>query len=308
MSGRPGHLSDFRRAMAHVLGRGCRRFRRLAGMTPDSSRVLVLFVGFDRIRYARAHAAITSLVGEFAPGQATLVRIDNAHESLDPRETGPNEFAIGGDNASWEFSGWQRGLDFAIARGIAFDHVVFVNDAFLNGELGPEPFGLLEIRELLNPYTLAQLQTGLLGRVDLNRFPVVIDGLDAGRWVRSCAFAMDRSTAEGIRLVAVDPAGAERFLPRDFSKELLLPDAPVNREFADFLVRWISTRWRRAQQVDASNWPFIRGKLTAILNERLLTARLRAKGVPICEGGPVALGTGAPMLTRLPDARISSAP
>jgi hypothetical protein len=294
--------------MTHVLGRGCRRVRRLIGMTPDSSKVLVLFVGFDRTRYARAHAAITTLVGEFARGQATLVRIDNAQESLAARETGPYEFTIGGDNTSWEFSGWQRGLDFAIARGIAFDHAVFVNDAFLNGERGQEPFGLVEIRALLNPHTLAQLQTGLLGRIDFNRFPVVIDGLDAGHWVRSCAFAMDRSTAEGIRLAAVDRADADRFLPREFSNALLLPDAPVNREFAEFLTRWISMRWRRAQQVDASNWPFIRGKLTAILNERLLTARLRANGVPIWGGGPVALDSGACTLTRLPDARISSAP
>lgn len=292
--------------MTHVLGRGCRRVRRLIGMTPDSSKVLVLFVGFDRTRYARAHAAINTLVGEFARGQATLVRIDNAQESLAARETGPYEFTIGGDNTSWEFSGWQRGLDFAIARGIAFDHAVFVNDAFLNGER--DRFGLSQIRAFVNAHTICRAQRGLLGKIDRAHLSAEIDGLDTSQWIRSCAFAMDRTTATSMPLAAIDPRGSARFLTEEYTGRILRAEAPVSPSFDAFLTDWISRRWRGGQTIGASNWPFIRLKVIAILNERLLTARLFARGTPVWACGRVVLTTGASQLTRLPDARISSAP
>ncbi len=57
------------------------------------------------------------------------------------------------------------------------------------------------------------------------------------------------------------------------------PDAPLNQAYRDYVVEWLTRRWHSHFELGPATWGHFRAKVRAILNEAMLSIRLRQLGV-----------------------------
>jgi hypothetical protein len=201
----------------------------------------------------------------------------------------PRLLLIAGQNSEREFSGYEDGVRHLRERGKSPDLWVLANDRFA-------AYGLDYLR-LVNRASLdvAASLSCAVGHVDTWPQAVHLLGFDISSWARSNLLVIpERSLRATGSLVSVD---ARRF-------RCLLPDTPLSAvEMADpalklqrsFDVSWskltsecltgvgtrLRWRWHQAGPLDQSTWPAFRGKVHSIVNEQLLSARLRQNGTPV---------------------------
>lgn len=257
--------------------------------------ILYLYAEIDRYPYSRAVAE--EIWHEFPSGSATFLAINNFAAGDATTQFAADGFDISGDNTEWDFSGWQRGVDWAQSRGIHFDVVIFINDAFLReSSAGKDRW---HFRSMFNPITLSKLGYGVVGHVSaVHEIHRLID-FECSHWIRTNAFAASSRLVMGSSLVTVTRHNSAHWLPSEWTGDVLLPLAPVNGAFRKMLNEWLGVKWERAGPINHSNWPFFRQKALAIINERLLSARWAATGARFFEKGRVQLTSGAsPLIER----------
>jgi hypothetical protein len=263
-------ILDYGRAVAALARNGFRR-RKLA----------VLYLYADTKKYPHTYAGLQTILRGLVGVDVTVVKVDNFHEEKEPTCIGPNTYDMGGDNRYWEFSGWKKGVRFLEARGIEADYVLFVNDAFLNlSDMWYDPY---HYRRRLTTSTLYTLGRRAIGIVDTHRRQETLKGREVSSWIRSNFFLVPYSVGRQLDLVYLNDEEIGRILPEQYEGRVTIDSPLLNSELAGFLNEWITTRWSQSQSPSAANWPFLRAKLRAILNERLLTAQLRQLGVPILD-------------------------
>jgi hypothetical protein len=54
-------------------------------------------------------------------------------------------------------------------------------------------------------------------------------------------------------------------------------DAPVGTSYRQMVIQWLTEEWHSKHEIDESNWLTYRKKVKAMLNESLLTARIKEK-------------------------------
>lgn len=290
-----------------VDGRAVRRvlrgsWRRIARPVAPPVRVLLVFVEAEPERYPGAFDAFRSLAREFRRGCATVVRVEQPRAGAGDAVAAPDAPRAGGfhritgDASAWEFSGWHVGIRWACEAGVPFDRVLCANDAILNG--AARGWGLAEMRVAFNAWSLAEMPRGMLGHVDASPHVCEMEGLACASWVRTNCFALDARTAREIEFAPLAPRDAahdplDRFAPRAWHGELLHADAPLSPGLRAGLTEWLTRRWHRAAPIDRATWPVVRGKLRAVLHERLLSARIRELGHSILEPGRPSRWVGA---------------
>lgn len=270
--------ATFARSVAYRAASVVRRAR--AAVDPRRfPNVLVLFVYAEKARYAEAHELLMRLLDGLPAGTWRLIKINNFSEGASPVALGDDAYVIGGDNSAWEFSGWRHGLRSELASSFQADVVLFVNDAFLNASaLGLD---LEFYRGLFNRFTLRGLNNAALGIVDHMNSRCEIDGHACDWWLRSNIFAMDRALAEKLRWVYHDASSVHTIMSETWDGSIFLEQSPMSEDLRSFLARWVTKDWHRASDVDGRNWARVRSKLTAIINERLLSADLRERGADV---------------------------
>jgi hypothetical protein len=201
----------------------------------------------------------------------------------------PRLSLIAGENSEREFSGYEAGVRHLRRTGTSPELWVLANDRFA-------AYGLDYLWHV-NQASLDVAASLLcaIGHVDSWPERVRLLGFDIPSWARSNLLVIpERSLRAMGSLVSVD---TRRF-------HCLLPDAPLSpAEMADpaltlrrsFDVSWselttdcltgVGTRvpwhWHQAGPLDQSSWPAFRGKVHSIVNEQLLSARLRQSGTPV---------------------------
>jgi len=208
----------------------------------------------------------------------TFLVIDNFNEDMKMSRTG-SEVIIGGNNEFWEFSGWRKGIRWLEASNRVPDVCLFVNDAFLNYE----ERGLHEFYygAAFNMIGLERAKMSAIGLRSSGDPLSTIGEIRVNEWIKSNIFALPASIALRLQWCYLDRTDIDQIFPIKFSGDLFLPDAPLSKELKHFLKDWIVGSWQFHRPIEESNWNFIRSKLTAILNERLLSAELRSFGCPI---------------------------
>ena len=284
-------MTDRLRSVVHSVASGVRRIRRIVVRKTRRCETLVLFLYAEGTRYPNAPAAARKVFSEFGSDPGHFVAINNFASTEFHRQLSDREHEISGDNSAWEFSGWQRGLDWARAQGIKHDRVIFINDAFLKDSLAGR--NLAYFRSMLNPVTLDGTVGGVFGKIDFGASGNRIGIIACVSWVRSIAFCVDSQLLAGLSIVGVDPSLASSCFESAWSGSLLRDTAPISPVLRSRLVAWLTQHWSRAGAIDAQSWAFFRGKATAILNERLLAASLADAGAIFFDRGPFVLHQGA---------------
>jgi hypothetical protein len=273
------------RALRTTLRRGqyCawRSCRALLSKKAETGPVAILYVYADKAKYPRTRSFIEEYRRWLGERQITLVCIDNFSESAQPRQTHEGVWDIGGDNSYREFSGWRKGLRFLDELTPLPMTVVFANDACLNyAECGADS---LFFRTRFDGRAVAQSRKGLVGLVDYAPDQQALLGHDVSSWVRSNFFCLPLKLATALPWVFISEEILDRILPLEYQGVVVSTTADTNENLRVFLTDWITREWRSATQPTAATWPILRKKLAAILNERMLTASVRAQGYDVVE-------------------------
>lgn len=248
----------------------------------ENLRIAVLFVYADVKAYEHSAEALTEVFRMHPPYISPVVRIDNFNPDKEVTQIDEQTWDIPGDNTWREFSGFEKGIRFVETFENLPDVVVCVNDAFLNyARWGAD---VRYFRRLFNPIVLREAQSALIGVHCVPDTPAKdhrLLGYDVSEWIRTNFFALPYSTAVDHLGPAVTEKEADELFDREWSGRMFKPNNLCSKDFEEFQIEWMTRRWRWATTPDADNWQAMRMKLIAILNERMLTATIRAAGVPM---------------------------
>lgn len=279
---------SFKRKVIYHLARMARK---CLPLNPDL-RVTVLFVYADLERYGFAHHALDMLLTEFNPATTHLIKINNWQPDDPLTSIGHNRHNVGGDNSAWEFSAWDKGIRAADTLNIQSDIVLFFNDALFNSI--HQSFDMHYFSTMYNHVTLSRLSLGVLGHVDQSELNCAIHGMPSVHHMRSNSFAITSDLLPKIRLTYYDAHSVSEFLPEKWTGQLFTEHAPLSSEFKTFLTWWMTKGWPRSAEYPLcqEHWPLIRAKLTAILNERMLSIQLQQAGARFYVRGNCSRITG----------------
>ena len=238
----------------------------------NRNKLLVLYLHADANRYPHSYSQLRRLL-ELC-GESFVVKIDNFATHSRVISSDWNTVGIAGDNSFWEFSGWKKGLSFAQQKLAGdFSHVLFVNDAFLNKT--NQGSDLTYYRRLFNRINIVKIGKDVLGDVSSAPGRHILRGCQVNRWIKSSIFCVSYDTALQLPLNHLSEELLDEIIPSKFRPGPLLNPHPwLNDEFRDFVKEWLTIRWQWRLTINEQNWPLLRGKVAAIINERLLTIDL----------------------------------
>jgi hypothetical protein len=278
-------------------------------MNAPIPRIVTLLARHGDEKYRDALPDIRTLFAQQMPEFAhEVVVIDNA---LDPERTerlGPGTALIGGDNAAWEFSAWDRGIGHL---GQCLDDYDFVH-------LATSAFRKLYTRYLdrfdADMLGLVAGRAAAVGHIDYFNEPVAFAGRSLQSWLRSSFVLLPPAELRllGPLVSVTDRSGL-------FSGDPAAPfriDAPLSASYRQNILGWLTgggtgqgTEWHSRFALSEQTLRFFEDKAVAILNEQMLTSRLRAQGCAIVDATWLATRAGqsypaARPLGAIPDWRV----
>jgi hypothetical protein len=272
-------------------------------------RILTLFVRFGSEKYAAALEEVEALYARQLPAvDRTTIVVDNALEPGSERRVSANCVVIGGDNRQWEFSGWDRALAYVGRDVFAFDLVHLCTSAF---------------RTLYTAYldrisdTMLQAVRGrgfALGHVDYFSAPLRIFSYCSQHWLRtSCLFLPPHE------VMTVGPLASLHERRALFSGDPARPfraNAPLSASYRALIVDWLTgdgtgqgVVWHSRVSLTEATRGFFEDKAVAMLNEHMLSIRLRAQGCRLVDvtWAAGALAAGGSLPDTVPDWRTQLA-
>ena len=288
-------------------------------------RVTVLFVQFDRLKYPKS---LTRLLGVLSKLEIELrvIVIDNGRPGDWSHQVSSQLTHIGGDNRDWEFSGFERGLRWAMAtdrsepvaerdtaRPIDWDSLVdqsevegssdlflFATDALL--AYGDDFLDLIDDRLLHQALQLS----ACFGWVDSFMQSCRILDFEYESWLRTSLFFVPAGLLRQLSPFAwpLDPAA---FFSED-PRQPFLDNAPISGNLKVLLRRWLIADdhessagsdddrdgWHSQFELDRETFPLFKNKVMAILREQLLSARLLKYGIPCFDMRAYRSALGSP--------------
>jgi hypothetical protein len=240
-------------------------------------RVLTIFVRNGTEKYPAAEQELTDLFQTQLSGvERDTVVVDTALPKC-VVEQQPGRILIGGDNSSWEFSGFDSGLSHVGNDLWNYDLVNLVTSAFR------QLYG--EYLERFRPEVLASIlgRPVCLGHIDCYNEAVEVVGCASQHWVRSsCVFIPPTE----LKILGTMVSTRERELW--FSGDPAEPfrsDAPLSAAYRRLITDWLTGQdigqgvtWHSRIGLDETSLPLFEQKAMAILNEHLFGLRLRAAG------------------------------
>jgi hypothetical protein len=184
---------------------------------------------------------------------------------------------LGSSNESWEFSAWDRGI-----RHLA-DHI----DDYDLVHLTTSAFQALDQSHLddLDPRVLDLVvdRPAVVGPIDYYPAPIVVHGYASQAWLRSSwIFLPPRELKLLGSVVSVTDRTAL------FSGDALQPfrdDGPLSANYQDYIVGWLTGEgtglgwpWHSRFRLTAETLDYFQAKTAAIINEHMLSVRLRLQG------------------------------
>ncbi len=266
-------------------------------------RVLVLFVRHGGERYGNALDELTRLYERRAPTltRSTIV-IDNALPAGLWKELGPDCVLIGGDNTRWEFSGWQRAVDQLGSEIKKYDVVHLVTSAF--GTLYTD-----YLERFCPPIVeFAAERPIAVGHIDYYPHPVRVGPFVSRHWIRSSFWLINTFELLRLRsLVSLDDV-AELFSAQ--GEWPFAETAQLSYGYQRLIYNWLTTdegtgqgtTWHSRFDLNETTQTLFQNKTVAILNEHLLSIRLRAQGTHVLDLTYLAeiIDDGRPIPARCP--------
>lgn len=246
-------------------------------------RIITLLARHGTARYADAVSDISALFQRQMP-EAThdILVVDNSLEPHDEEQLSPRVMLIGGSNASWEFSAWDSGIAYLGHRLDEYDLVHLATSAFR------QLYVSFLDRFDLDGLSLLRGRAVAIGHIDYFSAPVSLLRRGSQAWLRSSFVILPVSELRLLKsLVAI--TDRSRFFSGDPTSPFR-SDAPISAGYRRNIVSWLTgegtgqgTVWHSRFDLDAATLAFFESKTLAILNEQMLSNRLRAQGCALVD-------------------------
>jgi hypothetical protein len=263
-------------------------------------RIVTLLARHGTATYSDSVEAIDALFKRQMPDVAhDLLVIDNTLPEHHQASLEGGHTLVGAPNTHWEFSAWDRGTAWLDAGLDRYDLVHLATSAF---------------RTLYTRY-LDRFDAGMLGlvrgraaavgHIDYYNEPVTIGGMSLRSWLRSSFIFLPPaevrllgslvSIADSRSLFSGDPASPFR------------SDACLSANYRNYIIDWLAgpgtgqgVEWHSRFELNHETLSRFEAKTMAILNEQMLSARLRAQGCALVDATWLAtrharLRTGEPL-------------
>ena len=255
------------------------RLLTLAHPTPPARlRVLTILARFGSEQYPEAEADISQLFARQMPAVTRqVIVVDNAlpRDVVTHRDDGT--VLIGGDNATREFSAFDRAIAFVGAAIWQYDFVHFATSAFKTLYVA--------YLERFGPSLLAAAagRPVCLGHIDCYHEPIEIGAYRNQHWIRTGFFFLPPeevkalgsfvSIADGRHIFSGNPDAPFR------------AGAPLDEQYRRYITEWLTgggvgqgVTWHSTFRLTAATLEHFEQKARMILNEQLLSIRLQALG------------------------------
>ncbi len=199
---------------------------------------------------------------------------------------------VSGDNTMREFSGWDRGIAWVERRYTPAPDAIFVlaNDTVVRAEK------FERVRDIPVDRVEAAWRGALVGYVEAYPRPVELFGLSLRQWVDTSLVIAARPTLAALRPFARPFADEELFA--DDWRRLFREPSPLSENYRAYLKTWLFGEridgefrhsWHAQEPLTESNVDASKAKLRSLLCEHLLSARARARGIPLVDIRPQPL-------------------
>jgi hypothetical protein len=257
-------------------------------------RILTLLARHGTERYPDALSDVRAMFAHQMPDAAhRIVVIDNSlppeHKSI----LASDVELIGSTNLVWEFSAWDRGTAHCGSLLEQFDFINLVTSAFK--ALDHAHLACFNERML----GLVRGRPAAVGHIDYFDSEVVCFGTRSQSWMRSSFIVLP--PAQLRQLTSVTTVTDRSAI---FSGDPAMPfkdDAPLSLEFRRYIVGWLTgdgtgqgAQWHSRFALNASTLGTFEDKTLAIINEHMLTQRLRALGCDAVDATWLALQAQSP--------------
>lgn len=246
-------------------------------------RIATILVGHERPAYLEAFRRIDERLAKLCPDavRATVI-VDNARARVEHERLSDELVVVGGDNSHREFSAWDLGLAELERRRENPDLVHFATSAF--DALYADYLDLFS--EAMLRFAVAR--RAVVGHVDYYDEPVQILGRTSQSWLRTSFFFAPTVVARALRSV-VSFEAADHVFSGD-AEDPFRSDAPLCETYRRYIRSWLTGAgtgqgvvWHSRFDLTEETRPLFEAKARAILNEHLLSVRLREAGVPVCD-------------------------
>jgi len=244
-------------------------------------RILTLFVRHGTAKYPDALSELLSFQRKRLPSvRHELLIIDNASS---PRRTDDGGArVIAGSNRQWEFSAWDEGLAHVGQRIWDFDLLHLVTSA--HRTLYTRYIDRFDVRMLEE----VAGRGAAVGHIDRYNEPVGLLGYTAQAWLRSAfLFIPPAEVATLASLVGVPEPGG--FFSDDPAQPFCA-DAPLSQNHRRYILDWLTgpgtgqgVLWHSRFVLNRETLPYFRAKVLAMLNEQMLSIRLRRQACSLVD-------------------------
>ena len=240
-------------------------------------KILTIFVRYGTVAYPQAERELDEFYRALPGVERRTVVLDNAMASTPTPEWRNGTAILAGDNAAWEFSAWDKGIQWIGKEIWSYDLVHLVTSAF--GAL----YTAYIPRFTTAILTWASSRPVFLGHIDCFNDPVEILSFRSQYWMRSCFLFLRPSDLRALgSLVTVNRSSGF------FSGDPAAPfakSARLSRNYRENITGWLTGRdigqgvtWHSAFEMNQERLGYFEEKTMTILNEHLLSIRLRALG------------------------------
>ncbi len=241
--------------------------------------VAVIFVQYDIKRYPKSFECFkrkieASIINSNL--KITYVVVDNYADSVFELKNDENLHLISGENGEWEFSGWDRGVKYILGRESAPDVLHFANDAW-------HAYGwtLLDKISIFNvALSLKNSPLQVVGQIDSKGFPMHINKFDVSEWVCTNNYFMSPHVYRMLKqLTSFTSNELDEIVPVKHEGGVYFSQPSIlSTSYQNMVLNWLLNEWHGKFKVSESTWPKFRLKILAMLNESMLTARIKGLG------------------------------
>jgi hypothetical protein len=246
-------------------------------------RIITLLARHGTAVYADAVDAMDGLFARQMPDVARdLLVIDTALPADHQDRLGAGRTLIGAANTHWEFSAWDRAVACVGERIAQYDVVHLATSAFRM--LSPRYLDRFDADMLES----IRGRAAALGHIDYYEHPVIVGDLSLRSWLRSSFIFLPPAELQLLgSLVSIDDP--RRFFSGDPCAPYR-PDAPLSAQYRGYIRDWLTgpgtgqgVAWHSRFELTPATLPLFEAKAMAILNEQVLSARLRAQGCALID-------------------------
>ncbi|MHB8131762.1 MAG: hypothetical protein ACYDEX_22535 [Mobilitalea sp.] len=258
-------------------------------------RVIVIYLQYDPNKYKGYLSDCKNILNSLSQDRVDYLVVDNAHPGQWIRKDVCGDTWIGGDNESWEFTGWNRALQYLRKKGEDYDVLIMCNDAFKTN--------IVEYQRYLSPELLQYVINheisagivqymnsirGLAGDFILKSVPFEIKGIIHYNWARSNIVIIPYKRF--ISTILTFHRDCD-FFPTEYDEDIFSRIRGMSVNLKQHLFAYLCPTisiigrnyWHSHFRLNVNTYPLFCKKASSIINELHLTRILHDTGCPVVD-------------------------